>query len=288
MGCYVCFHPFDFSNVLIPVPTDHIPVYCYLCDSCAFGGLFVRPSWKNRLVRGNTLVHSRPASLSWFTARLCLIKSLAEIRFTVLCVMSFRWRERCARPQLSLRTLCFSSWTGAWTCDLTASAAVIKWFNSHHRKESLWFFLSFSHLRCFALIDSSTLEQTREETETEKMTHLESLVELGLSSTFSTILTQCSLDIFKVLIGVFLLILFCIRLQAHFVTACSGCFLQVALEKVFNFATTNIFETRVSGRMVADMCRAAAKVSHYWIIIFTKGRKYGKQTLLNSSIILWN
>lgn len=54
------------------------------------------------------------------------------------------------------------------------------------------------HLRCFALIDSSTLEQTREETETEKMTHLESLVELGLSSTFSTILTQCSLDIFKV------------------------------------------------------------------------------------------
>lgn len=52
--------------------------------------------------------------------------------------------------------------------------------------------------RCFALIDSSTLEQTREETETEKMTHLESLVELGLSSTFSTILTQCSMDIFKV------------------------------------------------------------------------------------------
>ncbi|KAF7220060.1 proteasome activator complex subunit 4A isoform X2 [Nothobranchius furzeri] len=84
--------------------------------------------------------------------------------------------------------------------------------------------------RCFALIDSSTLEQTREETQTEKMTQVESLVELGLSSTFSTILTQCSLDIFK-----------------------------VALEKVFNFATTNIFETRVAGRMVADMCRAAAK-----------------------------
>uniref|UniRef100_A0A8C8I3Y3 Uncharacterized protein n=1 Tax=Oncorhynchus tshawytscha TaxID=74940 RepID=A0A8C8I3Y3_ONCTS len=33
----------------------------------------------------------------------------------------------------------------------------------------------------------------------------------------------------------------------------------VALEKVFNFATTNIFETRVAGRMVADMCRAASK-----------------------------
>lgn len=52
--------------------------------------------------------------------------------------------------------------------------------------------------RCFGLIESSTLEQTREETETEKMTHLESLVELGLSSTFSTILTQCSKDIFEV------------------------------------------------------------------------------------------
>ncbi|KAK7140459.1 hypothetical protein R3I94_012924 [Phoxinus phoxinus] len=84
--------------------------------------------------------------------------------------------------------------------------------------------------RCFALIDISTLEQTREEMETEKMTHLESLLELGLSSTLYTILTQCSMEIF-----------------------------QVALGKVFNFATTNIFETHIAGRMVADMCRAATK-----------------------------
>ncbi|XP_041818516.1 proteasome activator complex subunit 4B [Chelmon rostratus] len=84
--------------------------------------------------------------------------------------------------------------------------------------------------RCFALIDSSTLEQTRDEMETETQTHLESLVELGLSSTVSTILTQCSTEIYK-----------------------------VALQKVYNFATSNIFETCVSGRMVADMCRAAAK-----------------------------
>ncbi|XP_076868497.1 proteasome activator complex subunit 4A isoform X2 [Brachyhypopomus gauderio] len=83
--------------------------------------------------------------------------------------------------------------------------------------------------RCFALIENSTLEQTRAEMETEK-THVESLVELGLSSTFSTILTQCSMEIFL-----------------------------VALQKVFVFATTNIFETRVAGRMVADMCLAAAK-----------------------------
>ncbi|XP_062269925.1 proteasome activator complex subunit 4B [Platichthys flesus] len=84
--------------------------------------------------------------------------------------------------------------------------------------------------RCFALIDSSTLEQTRDETETDTQTHLESLVELGLSSTVSTVLTQCSTEVYK-----------------------------VALQKVYNFATSNIFETCVSGRMVADMCRAAAK-----------------------------
>ncbi len=36
--------------------------------------------------------------------------------------------------------------------------------------------------------------------ETEKMTHLQSLVELGLSSTLSTILTQCSVEIFQVII----------------------------------------------------------------------------------------
>ncbi|KAM4716279.1 proteasome activator complex subunit 4B-like [Anableps anableps] len=84
--------------------------------------------------------------------------------------------------------------------------------------------------RCFSLIDSSTLEQTRDETETDTQTHLESLVELGLSSTVSTILTQCSTEIYK-----------------------------VALQKLYNFATSRIFETCVSGRMVADMCRAAAK-----------------------------
>ncbi|XP_077359602.1 proteasome activator complex subunit 4B-like [Festucalex cinctus] len=84
--------------------------------------------------------------------------------------------------------------------------------------------------RCFAVIDSSALEQTRDDTETDTQTQLESLVELGLASTVSTVLTQCSTHIY-----------------------------MVALEKVYNFATSNIFETCVSGRMVADVCRAAAK-----------------------------
>uniref|UniRef100_A0A8C1XAY8 Proteasome activator subunit 4a n=1 Tax=Cyprinus carpio TaxID=7962 RepID=A0A8C1XAY8_CYPCA len=106
--------------------------------------------------------------------------------------------------------------------------------------------------RCFALIDTSTLEQTREEMETEKMTHLESLVELGLSSTFSTILTQCSMEIF-----------------------------QVALGKVFNFATTNIFETHVAGRMVANMCRAATKVS-----VLMSLKTFGSETLFAPIFLL--
>lgn len=41
---------------IFPVPTDNIPVHCYVCDSCAFGGLFVCPTWKNRLDRGEHLL----------------------------------------------------------------------------------------------------------------------------------------------------------------------------------------------------------------------------------------
>uniref|UniRef100_A0AAQ5Y8J2 Proteasome activator Blm10 mid region domain-containing protein n=1 Tax=Amphiprion ocellaris TaxID=80972 RepID=A0AAQ5Y8J2_AMPOC len=123
-----------------------------------------------------------------------------------------------------------------------------------------------THGQCFALIDSSTLEQTRDETETDTQTHLESLVELGLSSTVSTILTQCSKEIYK-----------------------------VALQKVFNFATSNIFETCVSGRMVADMCRAAAKchpaeslrlfVPHCCSVIFHITDSHGDEL---DKELLWN
>uniref|UniRef100_A0A8C4HX75 Proteasome activator complex subunit 4 n=1 Tax=Dicentrarchus labrax TaxID=13489 RepID=A0A8C4HX75_DICLA len=118
--------------------------------------------------------------------------------------------------------------------------------------------------RCFALIDSSTLEQTRDEMETDTQTHLESLVELGLSSTVNTILTQCSTEIYKVM----------------------------ALQKVYNFATSNIFETCVSGRMVADMCRAAAKVCMclYQILIHDTTLSYeelpGEDEL--DKELLWN
>lgn len=39
-----------------PVSTDHIPVHCNVCDSCAFGGLFVHPPRKNGSDRGETRV----------------------------------------------------------------------------------------------------------------------------------------------------------------------------------------------------------------------------------------
>ncbi|XP_033963005.1 LOW QUALITY PROTEIN: proteasome activator complex subunit 4B [Pseudochaenichthys georgianus] len=124
--------------------------------------------------------------------------------------------------------------------------------------------------RCFGLIDSSTLEQTRDEMETDTQNQLESLVELGLSSTVNTILTQCSLELYK-----------------------------MALQKVFNFATSNVFETCVSGRMVADMCRAAAKchpaeslrlfVPHCCSVIFhyTDNEELQSEDKLDKEL-LWN
>ena len=48
-------------------------------------------------------------------------------------------------------------------------------------------------------------------------------------------------------------------LAGHFSVAVV-CLLQVALDKLFRFATSHVFETEVAGRMCADMCAAAAKV----------------------------
>jgi len=43
------------------------------------------------------------------------------------------------------------------------------------------------------------------------------------------------------------------------------CLLQVALDKLFRFATSHVFETEVAGRMCADMCAAAAKVMYGYV-----------------------
>uniref|UniRef100_A0AAQ5YF29 Proteasome activator Blm10 mid region domain-containing protein n=1 Tax=Amphiprion ocellaris TaxID=80972 RepID=A0AAQ5YF29_AMPOC len=57
---------------------------------------------------------------------------------------------------------------------------------------------------------------------------------------------------------------------------------EVALQKVFNFATSNIFETCVSGRMVADMCRAAAKVC---VFVYISGDELDKELLWNLQLL---
>lgn len=45
------------------------------------------------------------------------------------------------------------------------------------------------------------------------------------------------------------------------------CLLQVALDKLFRFATSHVFETEVAGRMCADMCAAAAKVMYECVFV---------------------
>ncbi|XP_035696564.1 proteasome activator complex subunit 4-like isoform X3 [Branchiostoma floridae] len=85
--------------------------------------------------------------------------------------------------------------------------------------------------KCFALIENSTLEQTTTlDTLMDKMSNQEGMVEIGLTSTFSTILTQSSPAIY-----------------------------QEAIKKLFHFASSHMFETKVAGRMAANMCRAASK-----------------------------
>lgn len=87
--------------------------------------------------------------------------------------------------------------------------------------------------RCFSLIENSSLENpTRLDRDTEKMTAEENIMETGLASTFSFILTQSSPDIYK-----------------------------AALDKLYSFVSSRILETKVSGRYVANLCRSAARVN---------------------------
>lgn len=87
--------------------------------------------------------------------------------------------------------------------------------------------------RCFSLIENSSLENpTRLDRDTDKMNTEENILEVGLASTFSSILSQCSPDIF-----------------------------QAALKKLHSFVSSRILETRVSGRYVANMCRCMARVN---------------------------
>lgn len=88
--------------------------------------------------------------------------------------------------------------------------------------------------RCFSLVDSSALEQTRMDKgrTTEKMTREESLLEVGLSSTIASLLMQCSGEIF-----------------------------DSALNKLHAFVGGRAFETNVSGKFAAHIVSSVTKVN---------------------------
>ncbi|XP_033120997.1 proteasome activator complex subunit 4-like [Anneissia japonica] len=94
-------------------------------------------------------------------------------------------------------------------------------------------FITLFMERCFTLIENSTFEHTTSQDSTQaKVNRQESLAEVGVASTFSTMLNQCSPEIY-----------------------------QVALNKLFNYASSRVLETKVAGKMLASMCRSAAKVN---------------------------
>ncbi|CAL4101951.1 unnamed protein product, partial [Meganyctiphanes norvegica] len=87
--------------------------------------------------------------------------------------------------------------------------------------------------RCFSLIDNSQLEQiTSQDREQEKMNREETMLEMGLSSTFSAILTQAHPQLY-----------------------------QAALRRLKTFINGKMIEIHVAGKFAANMCRSAVKVN---------------------------
>ncbi|KAK3731823.1 hypothetical protein QZH41_020179, partial [Actinostola sp. cb2023] len=90
--------------------------------------------------------------------------------------------------------------------------------------------------RCFSLIESSSFENVSELDsslfKSDQRHSQEGIIGMGVASTFHAILMQSSPQIYK-----------------------------VALQKLFNFCSTNVLEMKVAGKIAADMCRAAAKTN---------------------------
>ncbi|XP_071784078.1 proteasome activator complex subunit 4-like [Asterias amurensis] len=87
--------------------------------------------------------------------------------------------------------------------------------------------------RCFSLIENSCMEQIRsQDSNPNRANNQEKLVDVGLTSTFNTVLSQCSPQLFK-----------------------------VALDKLFSFVANKVLETKIAGKMVAHMCRSATKTN---------------------------
>ncbi|KAI1295461.1 Proteasome activator complex subunit 4 [Halotydeus destructor] len=88
--------------------------------------------------------------------------------------------------------------------------------------------------RCFALIENSAHDHRTDRSEAENMrlNAEEGITEVGLTSTFSSILTQCSPNI-----------------------------IESAIDKLHAFVANRIFETKVAGKFAANMCRACVKAN---------------------------
>lgn len=86
--------------------------------------------------------------------------------------------------------------------------------------------------RVLALIENSAQEHIHGIGDTSNLNPEQRMLEVALSSTFTSVLQQCSSTIF-----------------------------QSALSHLHNFVTNSIYETKVGGRFAANLCRAAAKVN---------------------------
>uniref|UniRef100_A0A0C9QKU2 PSME4 protein n=1 Tax=Fopius arisanus TaxID=64838 RepID=A0A0C9QKU2_9HYME len=94
------------------------------------------------------------------------------------------------------------------------------------------FFLQFLE-RIFSLIESSTLDYVSHETqENEGKSKVEGLVEMALASVCTRLLRRTSTDIY-----------------------------QSALHKLRIFVTEKVFETRISGPLVASLCRSFSRIN---------------------------
>lgn len=88
--------------------------------------------------------------------------------------------------------------------------------------------------RCFALIENSAYEHRGERSDAEavKLNAEEGITEVGLTSTFSSILSQCSPSI-----------------------------VETVIDKLHAFVASRIFETKVAGKFASNMCRACVKTN---------------------------
>ncbi len=86
--------------------------------------------------------------------------------------------------------------------------------------------------RCFLVIESSVFEQTRQEVSTSdhQANREDSMKDIGMASTFNSILVQSSAPIY-----------------------------EVALARVRDFVQGRILETKIAGKIAAGLCRCLCK-----------------------------